>query len=143
MLRRSVLGLLALAATAPNARPDALAALEEEQTALFDRVAPAVVVIQSGDARGAGFAGAPGLVVTAAHALHGGRDVRVTLYDGRVVRGEIITTAPGGLDLALVRIPATPARLLELRPSSAVRTGSVVAVVGHGEGLLWSLSTGL
>ncbi len=143
MLRRSVLGLIALVATAPDVRPDALATLEEEQTALFDRVAPAVVVIRSGDARGTGFAVAPGLVVTAAHALHGGRDVFVTLHDGRALRGEVVATARGGLDLALVRIPGTPARILELRPTSAVRTGSVVAVVGHGEGLLWSLATGL
>src|SRR5512141_3127130 len=109
MLRRSILGLIALAATVPDARPDALATLEEEQTALFDRVAPAVVVIQSGDARGTGFAVAPGLVVTAAHTLHGGRDVGVTLHDGRAVRGEVAARAPGGLDLALVRIPAMPA----------------------------------
>ncbi|HEX9050181.1 MAG TPA: serine protease, partial [Anaeromyxobacter sp.] len=52
-------------------------------------------------------------------------------------------TGPGGLDLALVRIPATPDRVLELTATSSVRTGSVVAVVGHGEGLLWSFATGL
>ncbi len=143
MLRRSLLALIALAATAPDARPDGLATLEEEQTALFEHVAPAVVVIRSGDARSAGFAVAPGLVVTAAHAIRGDRTVGVNLYDGRAVRGEVIALAPDGLDLALVRIPATPARLLELGSSAAVRTGSLVAVVGHGEGLLWSLSTGL
>lgn len=143
MLRRAVLGLIALLATAPDARPDALATLEEEQTALYDRIAPAVVVIRSGDARGTGFAVGPGLVVTAAHALHGERDVTVTLHDGRTVRGEVVQVSPAGLDLALVRIPASPARVLELRSGTAVRTGSLVAVVGHGEGLLWSLATGL
>ncbi len=142
MSRHAVLGLLALAATAREARPDVLAALENEQTALFDRVAPAVVVIRSGDARATGFAVAPGLVVTTAHALHG-RDVGVTLYDGRILHGERIAVAPGGLDLALVHFPAAPARVLELGPTSAVRTGSVVAVVAHGDGLFWSLSTGL
>ncbi|HET8542012.1 MAG TPA: serine protease [Anaeromyxobacter sp.] len=142
MVRHSVLVLIALAATAPDARANALATLEEEQTALFDRVAPAVVVIRSGDARATGFAVAPGLVVTVAHALHD-RDVTVTLYDGRVVRGEVVERSPSGLDLALVRIPATPARVLELRSATAVRTGSLVAVVGHGEGLFWSLATGL
>lgn len=143
MFRRAALGLIALLATTPDARPDALATLEDEQTALFDRVAPAVVVIRSGDARGTGFAVGPGLVVTAAHALHGERDVTVTLYDGRVVRGELVELAQGGLDLALVRIPVSPASFLELRSATAVRTGSLVAVVGHGEGLLWSLATGL
>ncbi len=140
--------LLALVATLTMAPPqahagDALASLEDEQTALFDRVAPAVVLLQSGDARATGFAVAPGLVVTAAHALQDGREVTVSLYDGRVVRGEVLARSPGGLDLALVRISGTPARILELRSATAVRTGSVVAVVGHGDGLPWSLSTGL
>lgn len=142
-LRHIALVLLALAAATPRARADALATLEDEQTALFDRVAPAVVVIQSGDARATGFAVAPGLVLTAAHAIRGGRDVGVTLHDGRRLRGVLVATGPGGLDLALVRIPATPDRVLELTATSSVRTGSVVAVVGHGEGLLWSFATGL
>ncbi len=145
MLLRLVLAFtaFALAATGLTARADALATLEEEQTALFDRIAPAVVVIESGDARATGFAVAPGLVLTAAHALHDGRDARVTLYDGRVLRGELVATARGGLDLALVRIPSTPARTLAVRPAWSIRTGSIIAVVGHGEGLRWSLSTGL
>jgi S1-C subfamily serine protease len=143
MPRRALLGILAFTAIAPRARADALASLEAEQSALFDRVAPAVVLIRSSDSIASGFAVAPGLVLTAAHAVHGSSAVRVTLRDGRTLVGEVLDTSRDGLDIALVRVPASLPAVLELSPRPDVRTGSVVAVVGHGDRSLWSLSTGL
>jgi len=139
----SLAAMAAVVAITPSARPDTLAALEDEQTALFERVAPAVVAIRSGNGYAAGFAVAPGLVLTAAHALRGEGAIEVTLRDGRIVPGEVVERSPDGLDLALLAIPATPAALLELSAILDVRTGSLVAVVGHGDGSLWSLSTGV
>jgi S1-C subfamily serine protease len=132
----------ALTAFPSLAGPDTLAALEEQQTALFERVAPAVVVIRSGDATSAGFAVAPGLVVTSAHGVLGATDVEVTLRDGRTLRGVVVERSGDGLDVALVRVPATT-RVLSLTTALEVRTGSLVAVVGHGDLSLFSLATGL
>jgi S1-C subfamily serine protease len=143
MLARALLGILALAAMTSRARANTLASLEDEQSALFDRVAPSVVVIRSGQALGTGFAVAPGLVITAGHNVLGSRDVAVTLRDGRECRGEVVETSKDGLDVALVRIPALPVDVLELSPRPEVRAGSVIAVVGHGDRSLWSLATGL
>jgi S1-C subfamily serine protease len=143
MPRRALLGIFALAAIASRARADALASLEDEQSALFDRVAPAVVVIRSGDSIGAGFAVAPALVLTAGHTVLGSKAVDVTLRDGRTLVGEVLETSRDGLDVALVRLRTSLPAVLELSARPEVRTGSMVAVVGHGDRSLWSLSTGL
>jgi S1-C subfamily serine protease len=137
------LGLALASATPAAARADLLAALEEEQTRIFERVAPAVVVVSHGPRTSAGFAVAAGLVVTAAHAVGDARHVEVTLRDGRTVRGEVVDRSPHGLDLALVRVPVTPAAVLDLAAAGAVREGSVVLAVGHVDGFRWSLATGI
>lgn len=144
-MTRPALALTAAALVAVPApgRPDALAELEHEHARLFDRVAPAVVAISNGSAIGAGFAVAPELVVTAAHVVLGATDVEVTLRDRRVVRGQVIERSPGGLDLALLRVPVTPSAVLALSASPAVRAGSIAAAVGHGDGNRWSLATGI
>lgn len=135
------LAVLAVVTLAPDARADALASLEAEQTALYDRIAPGVAVLSSGGAIGAGFAVAPGLLLTAAHVVEGVGEVDVLLRDGRTFRGEVVERAAGGLDLALVRIPASPP-ILELAPSAPLRPGSMVATVGHPDGSRFVLGTG-
>jgi S1-C subfamily serine protease len=138
-----VLAFAAAVCTLPSfASADTLASLEDEQSALFDRIAPAVVVIRSGEAFGTGFAVAPDLVVTAGHNVRGATEVVVTLRDGRTLRGEVIETSRDGRDVALVRIPAAVEDVLDVSARPDVRTGSAVAVVGHGDRSLWSLSTG-
>jgi serine protease Do len=136
------LGLVLLVALA-SARPraDTLASLEAEQSALFDRVAPGVVVIAGRGSLGAGFAVAPGLVLTAAHVVAGQRVVQVTLRDGRVVAGSVDEIAAGDVDAALVRVPVT-LPLLELGQADQLRAGSVVASIGHPDGNRWTLATG-
>jgi S1-C subfamily serine protease len=142
---RPLLALVAaLSAAFPSAvRSDALSALEEEQRALFERVAPGVVVISNGPTLSAGFAAAPGLVVASAHGVQDARDVEVAFRDGRIVRGEVVASSPHGLDLALVRVPETPGLVLALAPVAALRAGDVVAAVGHGEGNRWSFTMGM
>lgn len=141
-MSRLLIAISCAAAVAP-ALADPLAELEEAQTALYDAVAPAVVVVENGGALGAGFAVAPGLVVTAAHVVLGAEEVRVTFADGQVVRGAVVERAKDGLDLAVVTVPATPSRTLPLLPGAAARTGAFVAAVGHGDGSRWTLATGI
>lgn len=122
---------------------DTLSAVQEEQVALFERIAPAVVAVRQGDSAATGFAVAPDLVVTAAHALGAATEVEVSLRDGRVLRGKVLERSQDGLDVALVRVDGTLAAALELSVAPEIRTGAVVATVGHGDGGRWSLSTGL
>lgn len=131
---------LGLLLVLPHPRADTLASLEADQEALFDGIAPSVAVVSAGRTLGAGFAVAPGLLVTAAHVVDGASHVEVALRDGRRVRGEVVERA-ARLDLALLRIPAAPPPL-SLAPSARLRPGSVVATVGHPDGNRFTLATG-
>jgi S1-C subfamily serine protease len=139
---RPALALLAFALAAPPVRGEVLAELEGEQTALFEAVAPGVAVLTAGRVVGAGFAVAPGLLLTAAHVVEGVSGLDVRLRDGRVVRGEVVERAAGGLDVALVRIPVD-LPVLPLAPSAGLHPGRVVATVGHPDGNRFTLGTGV
>lgn len=139
---RLLIGITLGALAGPAEGGDALADLEDAHVALFERVAPAVVVVEHGGAVGAGFAVAAGLVVTAAHVVQGASEVRITLPGGRVVRGAVAERSADGLDLALVHVPEAPGPTLALG-GAPTRTGAFVATVGHGDGNRWTLATGI
>src|SRR5512133_1846494 len=83
-----------------------LASLEAEQSSLFARVAPSVVLLVRDGASGSGFVVGPeGLVLTNAHVVGEADEVAVQLSDGRHGRGRVVARATGALDLALVQIP--------------------------------------
>jgi S1-C subfamily serine protease len=140
--RPALIGIL-FSLAASLARADSLASLEAEQAALFERVAPGVVLVSAGKATGAGFAVTPGLVLTAAHVVAGHSDVAVILRGGRTVAGRVLELAAGGLDVALVAVAAQDLAPLALARASALRAGSVVASVGHPDGSRWTLAVGL
>lgn len=139
---RGLIAIILAVTSLPARGADPLADLEDAQRALFERVAPAVVVIERGGAIGAGFAVAPGVVVTAGHVVADATVVTVTLAGGRVVPGTVTERSADGLDLALVRVAETPARTLALAGPPA-RTGAFVASVGHDDGNRWTLATGI
>jgi S1-C subfamily serine protease len=139
----SAVSLALAAALAAPARGQILASIEDEQHALFEGIAPGVVVVASGGAISAGFFAAPGLVVTSAHGVLGAREATVTLRDGRTVVGQVIASSPRGLDLALLRVAATAERVLAPAADAALRAGDVVVAVGHDDGSRWSFSAGM
>jgi S1-C subfamily serine protease len=136
----------ALAALALAPSPVAavtLADLEAEQTALFDRIAPAVVVVTAGDAAATGFAVAPDLVLTNAHVVGAATEVTVTFQDGRTTRARVEERGPGGLDLAALRLPVKAPATLPLAAEAPLRPGAFVATVGHADGVSWTFATGM
>lgn len=138
------LALATLLAAAPAAAdPDVLAVLEQQQQALFERIAPSVVFIARGDSIGSGFfVGADGLILTNAHVVGDSSDVTVVLHDGRRVAGKVEERAGDDVDLALVRVPLADAHALELG-SESLQVGSWVGSVGHGLGGAWTFTTGM
>lgn len=147
-MRRALLHAALLAAGAARAEPtDALGETERAQQALFEKVAPAVVLISRGGSLGTGFFVRPdGLVLTNAHVVGEEARVPVVLRDGRRLEGQVVERAAGNVDLALVQVPVEGVAALELDGLSDVRVGSFVAAVGHGEGLkggLWTFSVGM
>lgn len=135
---------LALLVGAASAADDPLAALENQQQALYERTAPAVVFISNKVGFGSGFiVRGDGLILTNAHVV-GDRDtVDVVRLDGSTAKGAVIERARN-LDLALVDIPGEglPTLAMAAEPG-AVRTGAWAASVGHGRGGIWTYTTGM
>jgi S1-C subfamily serine protease len=116
----------------------------------------AVVRIDSVGGTGAGFVfHSPRHVATAFHVVEIGRDVTVTLVDGREVEAEVVVVDPEN-DLAILEL-AQPATVgpLPAGDSDTVTLGTPVLVIGHPyatlsqfdrrlKGLLsWSVSQGI
>ncbi|MEJ7727794.1 MAG: S1C family serine protease [Polyangiaceae bacterium] len=116
----------------------------------------AVVRIDSVGGTGAGFVfHSPRHVATAFHVVEIGRDVKVTLVDGRQIEAEVVVVDPDN-DLAILEL-AEPATVGPLPPGDSVNVtlGTPVLVIGHPyatlsqfdrrlKGLLsWSVSQGI
>jgi S1-C subfamily serine protease len=141
---RHLLVALVLGLSAPAGAEDALLAVERQQQALFEKVAPSVVFISKGDSFGSGFfVGADGLVLTNAHVVEGRETVEVVLHDGRKVRGTVVERGAGKVDVALVQVPLKDTPVPPLGGVGDVRVGSWVGAVGHGRGAVWTFNSGM
>lgn len=120
-----------------------LGAIEREQTALFQRVAPSVVFIAGADGFGSGFfVSNRGHILTNRHVVEGMKEVRVVTHDGRRFKGKVVAQGDDGLDLAVVKIAAKRTPPITMVSSQGSPIGSWVGSVGHGRGGIWTLSTG-
>lgn len=118
-----------------------LEALEREQQALFDTTSPSVVFIAIDKGFGSGFFVAKNLVLTNRHVVGDQKEVSLIVRGGKRSRGKVIARSTE-IDLALIRttVEGVP---LHLTPSSGVRVGSWVGAIGHGEGGVWTFTTGM
>lgn len=99
-----------------------------ELGAISKKAAPGIVALRCRSSQGSGFLVAPDLLLTSASALcPTGEDVRVTLADGREIRGET-ERRDERLGLALVRIPSASAEPLPLGDASTLRAGDRVVL---------------
>jgi serine protease Do len=139
---RALLIALAICASS-TARADGLDALEREQQALYDRIAPSVVYIVAADGVGTGFVvGTDGLVLTNAHVVGKATSVEVVMFDGARRQGRVIERGADGIDLVLLDMGrhALPSLPLSEQP---LRIGTWVASIGHGMGGTWTFTTGM
>ncbi|MDR0966192.1 MAG: serine protease [Myxococcales bacterium] len=122
---------------------DPIQAIERFQQALFDRIAPSVVLISAKGKFGSGFfVNADGLVLTNAHVVGDSASVEVVLHDGKRLAGAVVERGQKDVDLALVQVAAKSPTPLALQ-MQGLRVGSWVAAVGHGLGGIWTFSTGM
>lgn len=105
-------------------------------------LAPSVVHLQSARGVGAGVVVDDGLVLTAAHVVHGVEDVTVKGSDGDERDGRVVGRAPER-DLAVVAV--ADADGLEPAPLSGtpVEVGQQVVAIGSPFGLAQSVSSGI
>ena len=70
-----------------------------------------------------------GYILTNDHVVEGVSDIKVTLFDGRVVPGKIVGTDPD-TDLAVVRVNATGLTAITFGQSDQAKVGDIVLAIG-------------
>jgi S1-C subfamily serine protease len=109
---------------------------------------PAVVHIEvagegSPGASGSGFFISPdGYLLTNSHVIHGGRDLRVFLHDGRKLSADLVGDDPES-DLAVLRVSAQELEHLVLADSERVRLGQIAIAIGSPMGFQQTVTAGI
>ncbi len=136
----------------PTGREPATAA-EPSLPDLIERVAPAVVRIETPFGVGSGFVvGSDGYIVTNNHVVVStfgvASDIRVTLSDGSEYQARIVGREPR-FDLAVLQIPVDGLQALPLADLDEVRVGDAVIAIGYpldlsrGEGAGFTVTHGI
>lgn len=124
-----------------------------EDSSLIARVAavvlPSVVRIDVSSGFGAESLGsgviyrADGYIVTNDHVIEGGREISVTLPDGRVFDAELVGTAAPRVDIALLKIDAVDLRPAVFGTTEGLRVGETAVAVGTPFGLDATVTAGV
>jgi S1-C subfamily serine protease len=134
-----------------QAPPPGAGLLDAYSNAVADAVAtahPAVVHIEvQGNAApggsGSGFFISPdGYLLTNSHVVHGARELRVFLADGRKLSADLVGDDPDS-DLAVVRVSADGLEHLTLADSNAVRLGQIAVAIGSPMGFQQTVTAGI
>jgi S1-C subfamily serine protease len=114
----------------------------------FERAGPAVIhlEVRGNDApggSGSGFFISPdGYALTNSHVVHGAREIRASLADGRRLNAALIGDDPD-TDLAVVRVDVSDVAHLELADSDRVRPGQIAVAIGSPMGFQQTITAGI
>ncbi len=125
--------------------PDVLLGPDSEPaSAAAGVVAPAVVLITTGDGQGSGIVySAEGHIVTNAHVVGTARLVDVQLASGRRVDGSVVGRDTA-VDVAVVKIDAAEEfGVAEFAPSGSVEVGQLAVAIGSPFGLEQTVTAGI
>ncbi|MEB3281971.1 MAG: DVUA0089 family protein [Lyngbya sp.] len=106
---------------------------EETNIRVYEQASPAVVSIDTEKANGSGTIISPdGMVLTNAHVVSQGGDVKVTLADGREMTADVIAFGEDGLDLAVLKIRnARNLPTIPIAKPGSVRVGQRAFAIGN------------
>ena len=92
---------------------------------------------------GSGFFISPdGYLLTNSHVVHGGKELRVFLADGRKLAATLIGDDPD-TDLAVLRVSADDLAHLKLADSDAVKPGQIAIAIGSPMGFQQTVTAGI
>lgn len=117
-------------------------------TGAVDAAHPAVVHIEvqgnnAPGGSGSGFFISPdGYLLTNSHVVHGAKELRVFLADGRKLTADLIGDDPDS-DLAVLRVSADDLSHLTLADSAAVRPGQIAIAIGSPMGFQQTVTAGI
>jgi serine protease Do len=134
-----IAGLLVASAVASDTP---MQAAEAQRRALYASTANSVVYIHNGQGFGSGFVIGPGRVLTNDHVVGSKDAVDVVFRDGRKSRGTVIERGEV-FDLAVLEVDVADVPALPLASDGDVHIGDWVGSIGHGEGAIWSFTTGM
>jgi serine protease Do len=116
--------------------------LNQEMSAVIERVRRSLVQISNGRGAGSGTIWhQDGLILTNAHVVHGRNHLQVTLWDGRNFEARILAEDPDH-DLAALSIQAAGLPTIELGDSKSLLPGQWVLGVGHPWGITGAVTAG-
>jgi 2-alkenal reductase len=141
--------------TEPIAQPTYTTTDEQLLNALYNNVAPSVVLIyadvrspdgRSGGATGSGFViDSEGRIITNYHVIEGASQIEVNFFDGRIARAEVVGLDPDS-DLAVIQVSDVPVeslRPLVLGDSNTLFVGQEVIAIGAPFNQAWTMTTGI
>ncbi|WP_235441013.1 S1C family serine protease, partial [Limnoraphis robusta] len=106
---------------------------EETNIRVYEQASPAVVSIDTEKANGSGTIISPdGTVLTNAHVVSHGGEVKVTLADGREMIADVIAYGEDGLDLAVLKIRnARNLPTIPIASPASVKVGQRAFAIGN------------
>ncbi len=153
----SVISLTPATVSAALPAADAQGNMLPSLAPLIERVAPAVVNINTfkksssggrplprSNSAGSGVIvdAAQGLILSNHHVVAKADEVRISLTDGRAFKAELIGSDPGA-DLALLKIEADNLTALTLEDSDKLRVGDFVVAIGNPFGIGQTVTSGI
>jgi putative serine protease PepD len=135
-----------LASPPPAAKvtaPSPAAAASLTVTAIYQRLAPSVVLVRTGRDLGTGVIVADnGTIVTANHVVAGGGAITVTFADGTTANAAVVTADPK-LDVATLFPAKLPQVVVAATLGGGADVGAPVVAIGNPLGLTDSVSAGV
>lgn len=128
-------------AAAPRPTPTPSASLTVP--AIYQRVAPSVVLVRTGHELGTGLVVADnGTILTANHVIAGGGAISVTFADGTTAGATVVGTTPK-LDIATLVPQKLPQVVVPATLGGGASVGATVVAIGNPLGLADSVSSGV